>query len=859
MPFQTGRKTGNMAKNVRKFLWISLICILVLCIGVFVWITAYMIDENDRTISDVGEIYMSEMGKQISMHFATVMELYQSKLRGVTGSNPQEEADGADTAAEELAASAAVFGFNYLGLYSGNGSYEDVLGGEIVVDGEEAFTAALKSGEAKITDAKNKDGETLLLIGMPAAYPMGNGEISTLLIAGVPMETVNETLSLEIGATQVYSHIIRHDGTYVIRNADAAESSYFDRIVDYGNFDGQSPEEVVGKISEAMAAGAEYSMVIEINGEIRNTHFIPLKDSDWYLVSVLPYGLLQGPTTRLLYQRIYVAIGGCMVIVLAMLLAYIRYFRMSRQQMRLLEIAKKEAESASRAKSAFLSSMSHDIRTPMNAIMGMTAIAAANLDNPAKLQDCLKKITLSSKHLLGLINDVLDKSKIDSGKLSLNMDLLSLRETMDSITNIVQPQIKAKKQNFDIFIGTIQTEHVYCDGVRLNQIFLNLLSNAVKFTPEGGTIEVRLAQENSPKGACYVRNDIRVMDTGIGMSPEFQKSIFNSFTREDTSRVRKTEGTGLGMAITKYIIDEMGGSIELRSEVDRGTEFHIILDLERGADQEKDMFLPDWELLVVDDDELLCRTAVAALGEIGVDADCAFDGKTAVEMTIRRHRERRDYQIVLLDWKMPGMDGIETAKEIRKCVGKEIPILLISAYDWSEIEEEARAAGINGFISKPLFKSTLFYGLAPFSEYYRAEYEQDREEADDYTGRRILLAEDNEINWEIVNTLLSAHGFVIEWTKNGNECVERYEASPPGYYDAVLMDVRMPVMDGYEAAKQIRESGRTDCGIPIIAMTADAFTEDIRRCLESGMDAHIAKPIDIRELLKILKKHLRKK
>ena len=205
------------------------------------------------------------------------------------------------------------------------------------------------------------------------------------------------------------------------------------------------------------------------------------------------------------------------------------------------------------------------------------------------------------------------------------------------------------------------------------------------------------------------------------------------------------------------------------------------------------------------------------------------------------------------------MDGIEPAKEIRKCVGKEIPILLISAYDWSEIEEEARAAGINGFISKPLFKSTLFYGLAPFSEYYRAEYEQDREEADDYTGRRILLAEDNEINWEIVNTLLSAHGFVIEWTKNGNECVERYEASPPGYYDAVLMDVRMPVMDGYEAAKQIRESGRTDCGIPIIAMTADAFTEDIRRCLESGMDAHIAKPIDIRELLKILKKHLRKK
>jgi len=845
-----------MGQKIRQFLWISLVCILILCIGVFTWITLYMIDENDKTISEVGEIYMSEMGQQISLHFSTLIDLYQSKLKGIVWSSQQEE--HADTAQlqEKLATSAQNLGFSYLGLYAGDGSCQVLYGEPVQINEEGVFMDALDRGEPRITDGTGQSGDTLLLLGTTASYPMENGDHSTVLVAGLPMQMLSDILSLNIGATNVYSDIIRSDGSYIWKISDSPEGSYFNRILSYDDFGKKPPEEACKEISAAMEARENYSLVMHQDGESHNTHFTPLAYSDWYLASILPYELLHEPTSRLLNQRIFTAISGCIIILSVMLFVYYKFFRMSRQQMALLNEARQEAESANRAKSTFLSNMSHDIRTPMNAIMGMTAIASTSLDNPAQLQDCLKKITLSSKHLLGLINDVLDMSKIESGKMSLNMELLSLREVMDGIAHIVQPQVKNKKQTFDIFIEQIQTEQVYCDGTRLNQVLLNLLSNAIKFTPEGGTIHVMLSQENSPLGASYVRNHFRVKDSGIGMSPEFQKNIFDSFAREDTKRVNKIEGTGLGMAITKYIVDEMKGVIELQSEVDRGTEFHVILDLERSTDKEEDMILPNWEMLIVDDDEQLCHSAVSSLKEIGVQADCAFSGKAAVDMTLKRHQENRGYQIVLLDWKMPGMDGIETAREIRKHVGEDVPIILISAYDWGGIEKEARAAGINGFLSKPLFKSTLFYGLKPFTQACISEPKLPQEQQRSYTGVRILLAEDHDINWEIANRLLTSRGFIVERAENGKDCVDQFLASAPGFYDVILMDIRMPIMDGYEATKAIRASGRPDSNIPIIAVTADAFDEDIRQSVACGMNAHIAKPIDFLELSKVLSRYL---
>ncbi|WP_195608378.1 response regulator [Intestinimonas butyriciproducens] len=847
-----------MKKNTLRTLWLSLTVMLIFCIVVFTGLANYTVTQSDRAIGEVGEIYMDQMGTQVKMHFTTMIELQESRMNGIIWSTPQQSAaEDPEQAWAHLASMASQTGFHFLSLYSAGGACDTIFGEPVEIGDPTSFMDSLAQGELHVTDGTLPSGERLLLLGARAVYPMRSGGTSSILVVGLPMEAITKELSLDIGVTQAYSHIIRRDGSFVLRQADATRDSYFERLLTLGHFDNGTPTEAVAAIQKAISSGEDYSLLVEINGERRNTYFTPLTYSDWYLVSALPYSLLYEPTYSLINQSVLSTLLGCGLVLLVLLTLFFFYFRFSKRQMIALAEARAAAEHANRAKSEFLSNMSHDIRTPMNAIVGMTAIASSNINNPEQVRDCLKKITLSSKHLLGLINDVLDMSKIESGKLTLNLDQISLRETMDSIVSIIQPQLKAKQQSFDVFIQDIQSELVCCDGVRLNQILLNLLSNALKFTPSGGRITVTLMQETSPADPHLVRNHFRVKDTGIGMSPEFQQRIFDSFTREDTTRVQKIEGTGLGMAITKYIVDEMGGTIELQSQVDKGTEFHITLDLEAVSDQEADMVLPNWEVLVVDDDAQLCSSAAASLTEIGVHAECALGGPSAISMVERRHQKRRDYHVVLLDWQMPGMDGIETARALRRRVGKDIPILLISAYDWSDIAEEARAAGISGFLSKPLFKSTLFYGLSRFAEPASAKADAAPKLAPDFTGRHLLLAEDSALNWEIARDLLSSYGFALDWAENGRLCVERFQASQADHYDAILMDIRMPVMDGYQAARAIRAMDRPDAReIPIIAMTADAFSEDIRRAMDSGMSAHIAKPIDIRELLRVLQRCL---
>ncbi len=847
-----------MKKNTLRTLWLSLTVMLIFCIIVFTGLANYTVTQSDRAIGEVGEIYMDQMGTQVKMHFTTMIELQESRMNGIIWSTPQQSAaEDPEQAWAHLASMASQTGFHFLSLYSAGGACDTIFGEPVEIGDPTSFMDSLAQGELHVTDGTLPSGDRLLLLGARAVYPMRSGGTSSILVVGLPMEAITKELSLDIGVTRAYSHIIRRDGSFVLRQADATRDSYFERLLTLGHFDNGTPTEAVAAIQKAISSGEDYSLLVEINGERRNTHFTPLTYSDWYLVSALPYSLLYEPTYSLVNQSVLSTLLGCGLVLLVLLTLFFFYFRFSKRQMIALAEARAAAEHANRAKSEFLSNMSHDIRTPMNAIVGMTAIASSNINNPEQVRDCLKKITLSSKHLLGLINDVLDMSKIESGKLTLNLDHISLRETMDSIVSIIQPQLRAKQQSFDVFIQDIQSELVCCDGVRLNQILLNLLSNALKFTPSGGRITVTLMQETSPADPHLVRNHFRVKDTGIGMSPEFQQRIFDSFTREDTTRVQKIEGTGLGMAITKYIVDEMGGTIELQSQVDKGTEFHITLDLEAVSDQEADMVLPNWEVLVVDDDAQLCSSAAASLTEIGVHAECALGGPSAISMVERRHQKRRDYHVVLLDWQMPGMDGIETARALRRRVGKDIPILLISAYDWSDIAEEARAAGISGFLSKPLFKSTLFYGLSRFAEPASAKADAAPKLAPDFTGRHLLLAEDSALNWEIARDLLSSYGFALDWAENGRLCVERFQASQADHYDAILMDIRMPVMDGYQAARAIRAMDRPDAReIPIIAMTADAFSEDIRRAMDSGMSAHIAKPIDIRELLRVLQRCL---
>lgn len=852
-----------MKREKNQFILASVICV-VLCMGIFAWSTLSLIRQGGQAANAVSDIYMNAVNFQMQLHFRSIIDQKLNQLEGIiTYLPPEKMSSHDDQTRADLRSSARQRGFTYLALYATDGQADILLGDPVRVIDEQAFLHALNIGEKNISSRVTASGGELLILGISvgypvsAGYPMKDGKVCTALVVGVPLEFIREALSLDMDESMVFSQIIRKNGDFIFRNAEVSENNYCDWMVKEGIFTGKTAEEMTAALRQSMAAGKNHTMFLSVNGERHRVHCSPLPHSDWYLVTDMPHGALDEVVNRLWGQHLYTAVGAGLLLMLPLLAMFFFYSRLSRKQILALEKARAEADRASHAKSEFLSNMSHDIRTPMNAIVGMTAIAASNPGNTEVVQDCLRKITLSSRHLLGLINDVLDMSKIESGKLSLNIDKVSLREVMDGIVGIVQPQIKAKKQQFDIHIYSILTENVYSDSVRLSQVLLNLLSNALKFTPQGGAIQVSLYQESSPQGEEYVRTHLKVKDTGIGMSPEFQEKIFESFAREDNAQVHKIEGTGLGMAIMKYIVDEMKGTIEISSELNKGTEFHITLDMKKANMHEEDMHLPRWNVLIVDDDEQLCRTASASLQEMGMDVDWVLDGKKAISMMEQHHAQKRDYRIILLDWQMPEMSGLETTRRMRMLLGDQVPVLLMSSYDWTDIEQEARRAGISGFIPKPLFKSTLFLGLKPFTEDGRVTGEEQSEQADVWAGKRILLAEDNELNWEIASALLEARGFLLDWAENGQVCVEKFSASEPGYYDLVLMDVRMPVMDGYEAARTLRAMNRPDAGIPIIAMTADAFSEDIQNCMASGMNAHVAKPLDIKLLMRVIKKYVR--
>lgn len=854
-----------MDKKFLKLFRATIIGMLLVCVLVFYFITTYMTKQNTDTLNQVAETYMQGMSVQIQSHFDTLLNMRLIQVKSVLEAFPPEEVEVLDEDARaELSAIAQSRGFTHTYLMDTDGNMEFVLGDSIEMVNADKFLAAMNCGETMVSIGTAADGTAVLIYGISvgypesAGYPMSNGHQCTALLVGVPIENLSSALSLGANESLIFTNIVDSDGTFIINNSGFdITTNCFDWLLKNGReANMENIEEIVEGFREAVAARTPYNAVVPIAGEMRRFRCTPMEHTEWIMISVMPHGVLDEALNSLGWQRVVTSLLSCGIIVCIMLIVFFIYWKYSVHQMKELSEAKEEALAANKAKSEFLSNMSHDIRTPMNAIIGMTAIAGSNIDNREKVLECLRKITLSSKHLLGLINDVLDMSKIESGNLTLNFDLLSLREMMESIVSIIQPQIKAKGQSFDIFIRKIQSENIYADGVRLNQVLLNLLSNALKFTPAGGDITVTVEQEDSPKGENYVRTHFWVKDTGIGMTKEFQEKIFESFVREDSARVRKTEGTGLGMAITKYIVDTFEGNIELESEPDRGTEFHITFDFERGETSTEEMILPKWEVLVVDDDEELCHSAVDSLNEIGIHAEWALDGPTAIDMTEKRHKQHKDYYVVLLDYKMPEMDGIATAREMRRRIGGDVPILLMSAYEWSDVEEAAREAGITGFIAKPLFKSTLYHSLKPFAEQEIQDIDLPAEPQIDFSGRRLLVAEDNELNWEIANELLSSAGFALDWAENGKLCVEKFTAAEPGYYDAILMDLRMPEMNGLEAARSIRAMEREDAGqIPIIAMTADAFSDDVKACLDCGMNGHVAKPLDMPALLRLLQKY----
>ncbi len=848
-----------MDKKVISFFRRSISTVVVICVAVFILLTLFMSHRTEQTVEEISNIYMSEMNQQIQQKFRSIIRLRLEQVEGIIKRNPLDTEKNNQQLLEELQVSGEIRNFTFLGLYGENGDFEIVYGDEVKIsDTDEDIQTSLNESEDLVTYGQNDQGEKILLIGKKAAYEMKSGNISKAIIAGISMEYLNQALFLEENDAVVYSHIIDKNGNFVIRNSDAFRESYFERIMEqYDEFDGKKTDDYVRELKNAMDKEEMYTSLVSIDGHQRKIYCSPLYlSSSWYLITVMPSEVLGDSITELDTMRVIIMIGSGAVILFTMSVIFVLYYRLSQKQLRELEKAKEEADHANRAKSEFLSSMSHDIRTPMNAIIGMTEIAQRNIEDPVRVEECLRKVRLSSTQLLGLINDVLDMSKIESGKMPLNIAPMSLRDAMDDIVNIMQSQVKEKKQYFDIFIKKIVCEDVFCDDLRLNQVLLNFLSNAVKYTPEEGRIDVHMYQEESPKGEDFVRTHFRVIDNGIGMSPQFQEKIWDNFTRADSDEVRHIMGTGLGMAITKKIIDLMGGSIELKSELGKGSDFHMILDLKRSDVKEEDMKLPAWNVLVVDDNEELCTSAVSNLEELGVHVEWTLDGRKAIQMIEESHNKKNDYHFVLIDWKMPGMDGIQTIHEIRNRVGQDIPVFLISAYDYSDLEQEISAELIEGFISKPLFKSTLYYRLIQYADGYTMEGEKKEEQEADFSGKRVLLAEDMEINWEVASAILSITGMELEWAVNGKECLEKFQSSEVGYYDAILMDIRMPVMNGYDATMAIRKLDRKDNNLPIIAMTADAFVGDIQKCMECGMNAHIQKPIDLKECISVLQKYL---
>lgn len=715
---------------MRRMGW-GLMALLALCVSVFALVTVYAVGRSDSTIDGVSGAFMEQMSAQIRLNFASEVRLYRSELESVSLTTHSRELRATDDLRGIFAAQAAARGFAYAATISADGTQDVLLGEELALDDYPTFRDATLSGQDLVTSGTTADGQTMLLLAEPVERPMAGGGNSVLVAVGVPISETVDALSLDVSATQVYTHIVRADGTFVLNSGSigADQPSYLQLLRDNEGRYGVRYDITADELAEVMAGRQSAFYVANVSGSRYASFMAPLDGTDWFIVSVLPYSVLHDPIDSLVWSLVGASFVGCLLLLAALFVVFVSYLRLLRAQVAELDRARAAADDASRAKSEFLSNMSHDIRTPMNAIVGMTQIARERTSDPAAVSDCLDKIAASSAHLLGLINDVLDMSRIESGRLDLTPEPCQIEEVVRAAADIARPQAEARGQRFVVEVGKLAAPAVMVDRTRLSQVLLNLLTNAVKFTPPGGSVWLRLEQESGEKNPAAdgsagtpapsrVRTHLWVRDTGIGMSEEFQRKIFDSFEREDTARVRKTEGTGLGMAIVKRIVDGMGGSVDVASKKGEGSCFHVTLDLERCADA-----------------------------------------------------------------------------------------------DGSEAE------------------------VAP----------------EDLAGLHVLLAEDNDINWEVASELLGACGLELDWAENGRECVDRFAASEVGHYDVVLMDVRMPEMNGYEAARAIRALGRPDApAVPIIAMTADAFAKDRAMAREAGMNAHVAKPIDLREALRVI-------
>ena len=635
--------------------------------------------------------------------------------------------------------------------------------------------------------------------------------------------------------------MIDANGDYILKGDSFKNSSFFEFYKSYNPTDPASSGELFGMITSSTGSVT----MTNSHGQECVLAFTPVSSADgWTLLGLVPAEDLRIDTEN--WLLVGVVSAGLLILFICDFL-YILYFN------KRLQIAASDAEAANKAKTDFLSTMSHDIRTPMNAIIGLTTIAEKNLGDVESTRESLRKISLASNHLLTLINDILDISKVESGKLKLNPLTFSIVETVENLVTVSQPMIKEKNIEFSFNTNQMEKEYLYTDQLRLNQIYINILSNAIKYTEPGGRVSVDLRQEKSAKPGC-VKLTYAVSDTGIGMSPEFMTHMYQPFSRQIDSRVNSIQGTGLGLAITKQMVELLDGTIECQSEQGKGTTFTVVLDIPEADRQREDMQLDSIDVLIVDDDETMLQTTVDTLESLGASAEQAHNGLEALGMIEHRHLSGRDYDVIIVDWKMPEIDGPETIRRIRSEIDANIPILLISVYDWSDIEDVAKEAGANAFVSKPLFRSTLYDKINELVGKESSSIEPE-DDYSDLQGLHILVAEDNDVNWEIISVILGMHGITTERAENGQICVDKMRAAAEGSYELIFMDIQMPEMNGLDATRAIRDlEDPWASSIPIVAMTADAFSENVTECLEAGMNGHIAKPVDIKLVIKEIRR-----